>query len=693
MVPIIYLMFFITIIIANFMIKSWSKCFTPEALGAISLKTTSIGRPFNNSFIFCQVLGDNFLIMSLLLLGTFVEDQYQSVSLLEFHYLMSFLTVSYFYWHILGDKDMCAQFLKERELHITKITGNRAETQTIKMFWKRIKHGTDAIFKYILSLVIKQNIDDAATCDQLPGAAPISITHWPGFNIENLSSICNRSVFCRNSHSFELWFLVNVLRNDPLLQNVIFSIIKLLNSRITFGLKIIFKQLEYALSAKTIFKSYYLYSASRRHPPARLCIPIIISIFVLISSVKDVDENIPAVLPSIIFSSIAVSEVTIHIFGSVSQNNYQNQQCLNHFEVLKNNVYVAVSDLLLKQNATGIPLPYSSTTSNLPANCALSAVNCLPSSYNHNIDTIKDICKKATFPNIFQLLQVALTMPVSSATRERSFSSMRRLKNWLRAKILEKYSTKKRKLLLVYIPFKLCYYYYHLNNYILHLIVDWNDYNNYKIVFGGIWDLCPLHNFSTPSVWPLVAPIPLNPRASKYFSAESERLASANFMIKSWSKCFTPEALGAISLKTTSIGRPFNNSFIFCQVLGDIKHGTDAIFKYILSLVIKQNIDDAATCDQLPGAAPISITHWPGFNIENLSSICNTPARLCIPIIISIFVLISSVKDVDENIPAVLPILKNNVYVAVSDLLLKQNATGIPLPYSSTTSNVYSWKL
>lgn len=45
----------------------------------------------------------------------------------------------------------------------------------------------------------------------------------------------------------------------------------------------------------------------------------------------------------------------------------------------------------------------------------------------------------------------------------------------------------------------------------------------------------------------------------------------ANFMIKSWSKCFTPEALGAISLKTTSIGRLFNNSFIFFQVLGDVK--------------------------------------------------------------------------------------------------------------------------
>jgi len=101
--------------------------------------------------------------------------------------------------------------------------------------------------------------------------------------------------------------------------------------------------------------------------------------------------------------------------------------------------------------------------------------NCLPSSYNHNIDTIKDICKKATFPNVFKLLQVAFTIPVSSATCERSFSSMRRLKNWLRtsmeqqrftnlsilnierdivnkinsSEILEKYSTKNRKLLLV----------------------------------------------------------------------------------------------------------------------------------------------------------------------------------------------------------------------------------------------------
>lgn len=45
----------------------------------------------------------------------------------------------------------------------------------------------------------------------------------------------------------------------------------------------------------------------------------------------------------------------------------------------------------------------------------------------------------------------------------------------------------------------------------------------------------------------------------------------ASLIIKSWSKCLTPVALGAISLKTTSIGRPFKSSFIFCQVLGDVK--------------------------------------------------------------------------------------------------------------------------
>lgn len=53
---------------------------------------------------------------------------------------MSFLTVSYINWHILGNKDMCAQFLRERDLHISKITGNGTEIQTIKALWRRVKN-------------------------------------------------------------------------------------------------------------------------------------------------------------------------------------------------------------------------------------------------------------------------------------------------------------------------------------------------------------------------------------------------------------------------------------------------------------------------------------------------------------------------------------------------------------------------
>jgi len=39
---------------------------------------------------------------------------------------------------------------------------------------------------------------------------------------------------------------------------------------------------------------------------------------------------------------------------------------------------------------------------------------------------------KNVYPNLFKFIQVAITIPVSSATCERSFSAMRRVKNWLR---------------------------------------------------------------------------------------------------------------------------------------------------------------------------------------------------------------------------------------------------------------------
>ncbi len=45
--------------------------------------------------------------------------------------------------------------------------------------------------------------------------------------------------------------------------------------------------------------------------------------------------------------------------------------------------------------------------------------------------------KKGTYPNLYKLLQLALTLPVGSATSERSFSAMRRIRNWLRTTMSE----------------------------------------------------------------------------------------------------------------------------------------------------------------------------------------------------------------------------------------------------------------
>ncbi|CAI6344170.1 unnamed protein product [Macrosiphum euphorbiae] len=55
--------------------------------------------------------------------------------------------------------------------------------------------------------------------------------------------------------------------------------------------------------------------------------------------------------------------------------------------------------------------------------------NCLQ---NFDILGIKKVVTEDVFPNLFKLIQVGLAIPISSATCERSFSSMRRIKNWLR---------------------------------------------------------------------------------------------------------------------------------------------------------------------------------------------------------------------------------------------------------------------
>lgn len=41
------------------------------------------------------------------------------------------------------------------------------------------------------------------------------------------------------------------------------------------------------------------------------------------------------------------------------------------------------------------------------------------------------------YPNVYKLLQVALTLPISSATYKRSFSAMRRIKTWMRSTMVE----------------------------------------------------------------------------------------------------------------------------------------------------------------------------------------------------------------------------------------------------------------
>lgn len=66
----------------------------------------------------------------------------------------------------------------------------------------------------------------------------------------------------------------------------------------------------------------------------------------------------------------------------------------------------------------------------------LVARNCIKSELSDwDINEIQKIMKKETFPNVFKLMQIALTIPVSSATCERSFSTMRRIKNWLRSRM------------------------------------------------------------------------------------------------------------------------------------------------------------------------------------------------------------------------------------------------------------------
>ncbi|KAL4143541.1 hypothetical protein QTP88_005860 [Uroleucon formosanum] len=49
------------------------------------------------------------------------------------------------------------------------------------------------------------------------------------------------------------------------------------------------------------------------------------------------------------------------------------------------------------------------------------------------------MCNQSIYPNIFKLLQILVTLPVSSATNERTFSNLKRIKTYLRNSMSEKF--------------------------------------------------------------------------------------------------------------------------------------------------------------------------------------------------------------------------------------------------------------
>lgn len=57
--------------------------------------------------------------------------------------------------------------------------------------------------------------------------------------------------------------------------------------------------------------------------------------------------------------------------------------------------------------------------------------NCI-GKHDFEINSIIYEINPKVFPNFKKLIQVALTIPISSASCERSFSVMRRIKTWLR---------------------------------------------------------------------------------------------------------------------------------------------------------------------------------------------------------------------------------------------------------------------
>ncbi|XP_026814841.1 uncharacterized protein LOC113554939 [Rhopalosiphum maidis] len=67
--------------------------------------------------------------------------------------------------------------------------------------------------------------------------------------------------------------------------------------------------------------------------------------------------------------------------------------------------------------------------------------NCIPTfstgKSSIRLEDLTSVLSKDVYPNIYKLMQVALAHPISSSTRERSFSAKRRIKTWLRSSMLQ----------------------------------------------------------------------------------------------------------------------------------------------------------------------------------------------------------------------------------------------------------------
>ena len=58
---------------------------------------------------------------------------------------------------------------------------------------------------------------------------------------------------------------------------------------------------------------------------------------------------------------------------------------------------------------------------------------CSPEERPDSLGAALQQCDGERFPNIFRLLKISCTLPITSCTYKRSFSTLRRLRNWHRS--------------------------------------------------------------------------------------------------------------------------------------------------------------------------------------------------------------------------------------------------------------------